>query len=124
MVAGEIPFDREAFLASAQAMRGIGPAVMKIEGSTLAEIRRSLKVSGYIIFLSMLKKLNTAEKVRAIANSNDFRSVTPGEGAVLATLDFSETYAQILQRTKIKLYTIHRAKGLEFDGHCLTSPLL
>lgn len=115
MVAGEVPFDREAFLESAQAMRGIGPAVMKIEGSTLAEIRRSLKVSGYIIFLGMLKRLKTPEKVRAIANANDFRSVSPEEGEVLATFDFSETYAQILQRTKIKLYTIHRAKGLEFD---------
>ena len=115
MVAGEIPFDCEAFLESAQAMRGIGPAVMKIEGSTLAEIRRSLKVSGYIIFLGMLRRLKTPEKVRAIANSNDFRSVRPEAGEVLATFDFSEAYAQILQRTKIKLYTIHRAKGLEFD---------
>ena len=115
MVVGDIPFDREAFLESAQAMRGIGPAVMKIEGSTLAEIRRSLKVSGYIIFLGMLKRLKTPEKVRAIANSNDFRSIRLEEGEVLATFDFSETYAQILQRTKIKLYTIHRAKGLEFD---------
>ena len=88
MVTGEIPFDRDTFLKYAQDMKGIGPAAMKVEGSTLTELRRSLKVAGYVRFLGMLKRLKTPDKVRAIANSNDFPSVKPEEGEVLATFDF------------------------------------
>ena len=115
MVTGEIPFDRDTFLKYAQDMKGIGPAAMKVEGSTLTELRRSLKVAGYVRFLGMLKRLKTPDKVRAIANSNDFPSVKPEEGEVLATFDFSETYEKVLHKVNIKLYTIHRVKGLEFD---------
>ena len=115
MVTGEIPFDRDTFLKYAQDMKGIGPAAMKVEGSTLTELRRSLKVAGYVRFLGMLKRLKTPDKVRAIANSNDFPSVKPEAGEVLATFDFSETYEKVLHKVNIKLYTIHRVKGLEFD---------
>ena len=115
MVTDEIPFDRDMFLKYAQDMNGIGPAVMKVEGDTLTELRRSPKVAGYVRFLRMLRKLKTSDKVRAIANSNDFQDVRPEESEGLATFDFSETYEKVLHKVKIKLYTIHRAKGLEFD---------
>ena len=115
MVTGEIPLDRDTFLKYAQDMKGIGPTVMRVEGSTLTALRRSLKVAGYVRFLGMLKKLKTPDKVRAITNSKDFPSVRPEESEVLATFDFSETYEKVLHKVKIKLYTIHRAKGLEFD---------
>ena len=115
MVTGEIVFNRDIFLEYAQDMKGIGPAVMNVEGSTLTELRKSLKVAGYIRFLQMLKKLETSEKVRTIANSDNFLSVRPEVRETLATLDFSETYQEMINTTKIKLYTIHRAKGLEFD---------
>ena len=115
MVTGEIPFNRDTFLKYAQDMKGIGAAAMKVEGSTLTELRRSLKVAGYIRFLGMLKRLKKPDKVRAIANSNDFPSAKPEEGEVLATFDFSETYEKVLHKVNIKLYTIHRVKGLEFD---------
>ena len=115
MVTGDIPFDRDTFLKYAQDMRNIGPAVMKVEGSTLVELRRDLRGAGYVRFLGMLKRLKTPDRVRAIANSDDFPSVKPEAGEGLATFDFSETYEKALHKVNIKLYTIHRAKGLEFD---------
>ena len=115
MVTGEIPFDREAFLKYAQDMKGIGPAVMKTQGYTLTELRRSPKVAGYVRFLKRLEQLKTARQVSAILNSDDFADAKPAQAKALTTFDFSETYAEVQQRVKIKLYTIHRAKGLEFD---------
>ena len=115
MVTGGTPFDRDTFLKYAQDMKGIGPAVMKVEGTTIAELRRSFKVAGYMRFLRMLKTLKTPDKVRALANSDDFPSVKPEDGEALATFDFSETYEKLIHTVNIKLYTIHRAKGLEFD---------
>ena len=115
MVTGEIAFNRDIFLKYAQDMESIGPAVMNAEGSTLTEIRKSPKVARYIRFLQTLKKLETSEKVHTIANSDNFPSVKHEVRETLATLDFSETYQEMIDTTKIKLYTIHRAKGLEFD---------
>ena len=115
MIIGEIPFERDTFLKYSQHMKDIGPAVMKIEGSTLTELRKSSKVAGYVRFLHSLRKLKTSDKVRAIADSKDFPSVRPEEAEALATFDFSETYKEIIPKVKIRLYTIHRAKGLEFD---------
>ena len=113
MVMREIPFDRDNFLKYAQDMKGIGAAVKNVEGLTLTELHKSPKVAGYVRFLRTLRKLKTSDKVRALANSNDFPYVKLEEA--LATFDFSETYEDIILKVKIKLYTIHRAKGLEFD---------
>ena len=118
MMAGEIAFNRDMFLKYAQDMKGVGPAVMKVEGSTLAELQKSPKIAGYVRFLRMIKRLDTPNKVTAILNTGTFSinsKVARRNVAALATLDFSETYQEVLDSTKIKLYTIHRAKGLEFD---------
>lgn len=115
MVTDEILFDRDTFLKYAQDMKGIGPAVMKVEGRTLTELRRDLRIAGYVRFLRSLRKLRTPDKAHAIANSDYFPSVRREDGEILAAFDFSETYKKLIHKVKIKLYTIHRAKGLEFD---------
>ena len=115
MVTDEIDFDREAFLKYAQDMKDIGKTVMNVEGSTLTELRRDLRVAGYVRFLRSLRKLKIPDKVRAIADSDYFPAIKPEESAVLATFNFSDTYETARQKVKIKLYTIHRVKGLEFD---------
>ena len=115
MVTDEIALDRDIFLKNAQDMKDVGTAVMKSEGSTLTELRKSPKVAGYVRFLNTLKKLKTSDKVRAISDSDYFPSVTPEVTEALATLDFSQTYKVLIDTVNIKLYTIHRAKGLEFD---------
>ena len=115
VVAGEVDFDRDMLLKNAQDMKDVGPAVEKVEGETLAELRKNPKIAGYVRFIGSLKNLKTSDIVRATANSEYFPSVTLAESEALATLDFSDTYETILQKVKIKLYTIHRAKGLEFD---------
>ena len=88
---------------------------MKVEGETLDQLRKSPKVAGYVRFLQSLKKLKTSDKVRAISDSDYFPSVSPEVAESLATLDFSQTYDALIDDVNIKLYTIHRAKGLEFD---------
>lgn len=118
MLTGEIAFNRDMFLKYAQDMKGVGPAVMKVEGATLAELQKSPKIVGYVRFLRMIKVLDTPSKVTAILNTGTLSidsNVARRNIAALATLDFSETYQEVLDSTKIKLYTIHRAKGLEFD---------
>ena len=115
IVTDKVPFDRDKFLKYAQDMKGIGSAVERVEGTTLTEFRRSPKVAGYVRFLRSLRKLKTSDKIPAIADSKDFPFVGPEEAEALATFDFSETYKEIIPKVKIKLYTIHRAKGLEFD---------
>ena len=115
MVTGEIAFDRDVFLKNSQDMKDIGKAVMRVDGETLTELRKSPKVAGYARFLESLKRLDTSKKVQAILNSDDFPSATPEVSEALATLDFSQTYDALIDNVNIKLYTIHRAKGLEFD---------
>ena len=118
MMTGESAFNRDMFLKYAQDMKGVGPAVMKVEGSTLAELRKSSKIAGYVRFLRMIQGLDTPGKVTSILNTDTLsidRNVARSNVSALATLDFSQTYEEVLEDTKIKLYTIHRAKGLEFD---------
>ena len=116
MVTDEIDFERDVFLKNAQDMKNIGDTVMRVEGETLDQLRRkSPKVAGYIRFLEMLKKLKTSDRVQAILNSDDFPSARPEVSEALATLDCSQTYGALMNDVNIKLYTIHRAKGLEFD---------
>ena len=115
MVTEEVALDRDAFLKNAQDMKNIGDTVMKVEGETLTELRKSRKVAGYYRFLQTLKKLKTSDKVRAISDSDYFPSVTTEVAESLATLDFSQPYKELIDDVNIKLYTIHRAKGLEFD---------
>lgn len=115
MVTGEVDFDRDMLLNNAQDMKDVGKAVERVEGETLAELCKSPKIAGYVRFLRMLEKLKTPDIVRALANSEYFPAVRLAESEALATLDFSNTYEETLQKVKIKLYTIHRAKGLEFD---------
>lgn len=115
MITGEIAFDRDVFLKNSQDMKGVGPAVMKVEGTKMKELRNSPKVAGYVRFLQTLKNLDTSDKVRAILNSDYFPSVPPEVRETLTTLDFSQTYNALVANVNIKLYTIHRAKGLEFD---------
>ena len=115
MVTGEVDFERDVFLKNAQDMNGVGVAVMKFEGETLTELRKFPKIAGYARFLQSLKKLDTSKKVQAILNSDDFPSATPEVSKALATLDFSKTYDALIDNVNIELYTIHRAKGLEFD---------
>ena len=120
MVTGDIDFDRELFLKYAQHMKGIAGAVMKAEGSTLAELRRDpkvgSKVGSYVIFLRNLRGMDVSDQVRYIL-SDYFLSQPPRIEIreTLAKLDFSQTYEEILQAANIQLCTIHRAKGLEFD---------
>ena len=115
MVTGEVDFDRDVLLKNVQDMKDIGKTVEKVEGETLAELRKDSRIAGYVRFLRMLEKLKTPDIVRAIADSKDFPSIKPEESAVLATFNFSDTYETARQKVKIKLYTIHRVKGLEFD---------
>ena len=118
MVTGDIDFDRDLFLKYAQDMKNIGTTVTRIEGSTLDELRRSPKVARYITFLRNLRHLSIPDRVRSILNPEIFKFrqfVSPGERETLTTIDFSQTYDQRLKNVKVQLYTIHRAKGLEFD---------
>jgi len=115
MVTGEIVFGRDVFLKNSQDMKNIGDTVMKVEGETLTELRKDSRVAGYARFLQSLKRLDTSKKVQAILNSDDFPSATPEVSEALATLDFSQTYDAFIDDVNINLYTIHRAKGLEFD---------
>ena len=116
MVTGEVDFDRDVLLKNAQNMKDIGnKTVEKVAGETLAELRKNSKIAGYVRFIGSLKNLKTPDIVRAIADSKDFPTIKPEESAVLATFNFSDTHKETLQKVKIKLYTIHRAKGLEFD---------
>ena len=116
MVTGDIDFDRDLFLKYAQHMKGIGAAVMRVKGSTLGELRMNPKVGSYLIFLRNLRNMDVSDKVRYIL-SNYFLSNPPGIEVreALATLDFSKTYEEVLEAAHIRLCTIHRAKGLEFD---------
>lgn len=115
MVTREEDFDRDVLLKNAQDMNGVGDAVERLKGETLSELRKEPKIAGYVRFLRTLEKLKTPDIVRAIADSKDFPSIKPEESAVLETFDFFDTYEKVLQKVKIKLYTIHRVKGLEFD---------
>ena len=115
MVTGEVALDRDVFLKNAQDMSGVGKAVEKVEGETLAELRKDPKIAGYARFLQSLKRLDTPDKVRATLNSEYFPSVVPEVIEALATLDFSKPYDALIDDVNINLYTIHRAKGLEFD---------
>ena len=115
MVTGAIDFDRDVFLKNTQDMKDIGKTVMKVEGETLTELRRDLRVAGYARFLQSLEKLDTSKKVQAILNSDDFPSATPEVSKAFATLDFSKPYDALIDNVNIELYTIHGAKGLEFD---------
>ena len=81
-------------------MKNVGKAVEKVDGETLAEIRKEPKVAGYVRFLRMLEKLKTPDIVRAIADSTDFPTIRPEESEVLATFDFSDTYEKARQKSK------------------------
>ena len=125
MLTGEIPFDRKAFLESAQNMKGIKDAIMKAEGETLSELRKaSDKVRRYVTFLNSLKGLKDANRIQSIINPDVFNefdkieklSLIPAYREIFKELDFSETYNDLIKLTNIKLYTIHRVKGLEFDS--------
>ena len=123
MVTETADFNREKFLKSAQNMKGIADAVMKTEGGTLEELRKSPKVQKYVAFLRRLKGLKTPDTVRTIIDPEVFKvfqeienkGQIPAYREVFAAFDFSETYQEVRDKAKIKLYTIHRVKGLEFD---------
>lgn len=116
MVSGEVDLDRDLFLTYAQHMRDIGTAVMKVEGATFRELRRNPKVAGFIRFLERLIKLQTSEKVRYILSDYFLKNPPPIEiREAFAQLDFSQSYDEVIEAAKIRLCTIHKAKGLEFD---------
>lgn len=124
MLTDEIPFDRETFLKSAQNMKGIRDAIMKAKGETLSELRKDDKVRRYETFLNSLKGLKNAVRIESIINPDAFNefdkieklSLLPAYRKIFKALDFSETYDDLIKRTHIKLYTIHKVKGLEFDS--------
>ena len=123
MVTGTVDFNREKFLKSAQNMKGVADAVMKTEGETLEELCETPKVKRYVAFLRRLKGLKTPDTVRTLIDPKVFKvfqeiedkGQIPAYREAFAAFDFSETYQEVLHKVKIKLYTIHRAKGLEFD---------
>ena len=115
MVTGKIGFDRDLFLKYAQGMKGIGRAVEKVPGANVRELRKNAKLAGFIRFLESIRKLDTAEIVSAISRSDHFPLIPPEMEEALSTLDFTETYDELINTMGIKLYTIHRSKGLEFD---------
>lgn len=127
MVTGTVDFNREKFLKSAQNVKGIADAVMKTEGETLEELCESPRVKKYVVFLRRLKGLKTPDMVRTIIEPEVFKVFQEIEdkgqileyreafAAAAAAFDFSETYQKVRDKVKIKLYTIHKAKGLEFD---------
>ena len=125
MLTEQVDFDREAFLESAQNMKGIKDAIMKAEGETLSELRKeSDKVRRYVTFLNSLKGLKDTDRIQSIVNPdvfNEFDNIEktgliPAYRKIFKELDFSETYDDLIKLTHIKLYTIHRVKGLEFDS--------
>ena len=115
MVTDEIVFDRDVFLKYAQGMKGIGPAIERVPSADIRELRKNAKLAGFIRFLEMLRNLDRVGKVSAISRSDHFPLITAELEEALSTLDFTETYDELIHTMGIKLYTIHRSKGLEFD---------
>lgn len=125
MLTERVDFDRKAFLESAQNMKRIGDTIMKAKGETLSELRKeSDKVRRYVTFLNSLKGLKDAIRIESIINPDVFNEfdkiekigLIPAYREIFKELDFSETYDDLIKLTNIKLYTIHRVKGLEFDS--------
>lgn len=116
MITGERPFDKEAFLKAALYFKGIGPrTIEKVDGITFNEVARHPKIVGYVREMKRLRNLPLSKKVYAVLTWAYFPK-TDTEQLAISNLDaFDLTYDELLKVVGIKLYTIHRVKGLEFD---------